>query len=84
VKRISDVLLRTEGTTLKLFTSTHETTQLFHVLVDNFDCRYDGILGQDFWKGKGATISYCNSMISMGEVIMNFDSETNQLPERKE
>jgi len=49
VKGISDALLRTEGTVLlKLFTLTHETTHLLHVMGEDFGCRYDGILGQDF------------------------------------
>ena len=57
VKGISNSLLRTEGTVmLKLLTLTHETNHLFHVMGEGFDCRYDGILGQDFWKDKGATI----------------------------
>jgi hypothetical protein len=40
---------------------------------DSFDCRYDGILGQDFWKDKRATIDYCNCVITMGEIVMDFD-----------
>jgi hypothetical protein len=71
VKGISDVLLRTEGTVLlKLFTSTHETTHLFHVMGEDFGCLYDGILGRDFWKDKGATIDYCNRVIVMGEIVL--------------
>ena len=45
---------------------------------DNFDSRYDGLLGQDFWKSKGDTIDYCNCVIIIGELIMNFDGETNE------
>jgi hypothetical protein len=53
VKGISDALLRTEGTVLlRLFTLTHETTHLFHVMGENLGCSYGGILGQDFWKEK--------------------------------
>jgi hypothetical protein len=79
VKGISDVLLRTEGTVLlKLLTLTHETTHQFHVIGDNFDFRYDGILGQDFWKFKRATIDYCNRVITMGEVVLNFDDEPDE------
>ena len=80
VKGISNALLRTEGTVmLKLFTLTHETIHLFHVMGEGFDCRYDGILGQDFWKEKGATIDYCNREITMGEVVMDFDDKTTDL-----
>jgi hypothetical protein len=76
VKGISNALLRTEGTVmLKLFTLTHETIHLFHVMGEGFDCRYDGILGQDFWKDKGATIEYCNREITVGELVMDFDEE---------
>ena len=79
VKGISDVLLRTEGTVLlKLLTLTHETTHQFHVIGDNFDFRYDGILGQDFWKCKGATIDYCNRVITMDDVVLDFDDEPNE------
>ena len=53
VKGIYNALLRTEGTVLlKLFAVTHETAHLFHVMGEGFDCRYDGILGQDFWRDK--------------------------------
>ena len=45
---------------------------------DSFDCHYDGILGQDFWKDKNATINYCDSTITMGKVI-NCDDETNSV-----
>jgi len=76
VKGISDILLRTEGTVLlKLFTLMHETTHLFHIIGDYFDFRYDGILVQDFWKGKRATIDYCNHVITMGEVVLDFDDQ---------
>jgi hypothetical protein len=58
IKGISEVLLKTKGTVLlKLFTLTQETTHLFHVMGEDFDCRYDRILGQDFWKDKRATES---------------------------
>ena len=80
MKGISNELLRTEGTVmLKLFTLTHETTHLFHVMGEGFDCRYDRILGQDFWKEKGATIDYCNREITMGEVVMDSDDKTTDL-----
>jgi hypothetical protein len=79
VKGISDALSRTEGTVLlKLFTTTHETTHMFHVIGENFDCRYDGILGRDFWKVKRATIDHCKRVITMGEVVMDFDDEPNE------
>jgi hypothetical protein len=46
IKGISNSLLRTEGTAIiKLFTSTHETTHLFHIMGNEFSCQYDGILG---------------------------------------
>jgi hypothetical protein len=41
----------------------------------DFDCRYDGILGQEFWKNKRATIDYCNRVITMGEIVMDFDDD---------
>jgi len=78
VKGIFNALLSTEGTVmLKLLTLTHETTHLFHVM-GGLDCRYDEILGQDFWKHKGATIDYCNREITMGEVVMDFDDEPDE------
>jgi hypothetical protein len=80
VKGISNALLKTEGTViLKLFTTTHETTHTFHIMGDSFDCLYDGILGQDFWTNKRATINYCDRTIATGEVVMNFDDETNKV-----
>jgi len=79
VKGISNALLRTGGTVLlKLFTLTHETTHLFHVMGESFDCWYDGILGQDFWRNKGAIIDYCNCEITMGEVVMEFDDKPDE------
>ena len=71
VKGISNALLRTEMLMLKLFILPHEITHLFHVMGEGFECRYDWILGQDFWKDKGATIDYCNHEIIMGEVVMD-------------
>ena len=80
VRGISNALLKTEGTVmLKIFTHTHETTHTFHIMGDGFDCQYDGILGQDFWKDKRATINYCDRTITMGEVVINFDNETNKV-----
>jgi hypothetical protein len=80
VRGISSSLLTTEGTvTLKLLTPTRETTHTFRIMGDSFDCLYDGILGQDFWKNKRATINYCDRTITMGEVIINFDDETNRV-----
>jgi hypothetical protein len=79
MKGISNALLRTEGTAaLKLLTPTHETTHTFHIMRNSFECNYDGILGQDFWKDKRAFINYCDRKIIMGEVMMNFDDETNR------
>jgi len=49
---------------------------------DSFDYQYDGILGQDFWKDKRATI-YCNRKITMGEVTINFDETNRALRESK-
>jgi hypothetical protein len=80
VTGISNVLLKTEGTIiLKLFTPTHESTLLFHITGDSFHCRYDGILGQDFWKSKRATINYRKRTIIMGVLTMNFDNETDRI-----
>jgi len=79
IKGISSSCLRTEGTArLKLFTPTHETTHIFHVMGNDFGYQYDGILGQDFWKTHRSTINYCNRTITMGEVIMSFDNEVNE------
>jgi len=79
IKGICSSLLRTEGSTrLKLFTPTHETTHVFHVMGNDFGCKYDGILGQDFWKNNKATINYCDRTITMGKVTMSFDNEINE------
>ena len=81
VRGISSALLRTEGTvTLALFTPMHETTHTFHIMGDSFDCQYDGILGQDFWKNKRATINYCDCTTAMGLIMINrVVSETHKL-----
>ena len=79
MKGISNALIRTgETVTLKLLTPTYETTHTFHIMGDSFDCQYNGILHQDFWKNKRATINYCDHKIIMGEVTINFDDETNR------
>jgi hypothetical protein len=76
IKAISNSLLRTEGTTmLKVFTSTHKTTHLFHIMGNEFSCQYDGILGRDFWRNNGATVNCCDRTITMGEVKLNFDDK---------
>jgi hypothetical protein len=73
VRGISNALLRTEETaTLKLRTPTHETTHLFHTMGNSFECNYDGILGQDFWKDKRVIINYCDRKIITEEVTINF------------
>jgi hypothetical protein len=74
VKGIANTVLKTEGTvTLKLLTQTHETTHTFHVMGDGFDCRYDGILGRDFWEDKKANITYCDRQIVMEDMTVKFD-----------
>jgi hypothetical protein len=79
LKGISDVILKTEGTTtLKLLTSTHETTHVFHTVGSDFGCHYDGILGQDFWKKYKATINYSDRTITMSDVVLKFDNKTNE------
>jgi hypothetical protein len=41
--------MKTEGSIdLQLFTDTHESVYMFHVLGDNSNLHYDAILGQDF------------------------------------
>jgi hypothetical protein len=71
--------LKTEGTTaLKLLTSTHETTHVFHVVGSDFGCQYDGILSQDFWKKYRATINYCDRTITMNDAVLKFDNKTNE------
>jgi hypothetical protein len=51
VKGISNLVLKTEGTTeLKLPTTAHETTHILHIMGSDFQFQYDGILGHDFWK----------------------------------
>jgi hypothetical protein len=51
---------------------------------ENFDCRYDGTLGRDFWKVKRATIDYCKHIITMGELVMDFDDEPNETTDVKQ
>jgi hypothetical protein len=79
LKGISDLILKTEGTTtLKLLTSAHETTHIFHVVGSDFGCQYDGILGQDFWKKYRATINCSDHTITMSDVVLKFDNKTNK------
>jgi hypothetical protein len=79
VKGISDTLLKTEEIVLlRLFTLTHETAHLFHVIGEDFGCRYDGILGRDFWKDRGASIDFCNRVITMGEIVLQFDNKPDE------
>ena len=54
----------------------HTHTHTFHILVSDFGCQYDGILGQDFWKDE--TSNYCNCTVTMGELTMNFDDENDK------
>jgi hypothetical protein len=73
---ISEALLRTEGTvSMKLFTLAHETTHLFHVMGEDFGCRYDGVLGLDFWEDRRAIIDYSTRKITMGEVVLDLDDK---------
>ena len=46
---------------------------------DSFDCKYDGILGSDFWENKMAAISYCERKIVTDKVVINFDDKTNRV-----
>ncbi|PNF14896.1 hypothetical protein B7P43_G05140 [Cryptotermes secundus] len=74
VKGISNTIMRTKGTTeLRLFAGPYETTHTFHVMNDNFQWQYDGILGRDFWIDKGANINYCDRRITMDNVAVEFD-----------
>ena len=83
IKGISDSFLKTKGTAmLKLFTETHETTHVFHVMGSSFSCQFYGILGQDFWKIYRATINYCDRTITMNDVTMTFDSETDKTKDK--
>ena len=76
VRRIANTLIKTEGTLmLKLFTPTHETTHTFHVMGNSFDCKYNGILGHDFWENKRTTINYCGHKIVMGKIMINFEDD---------
>jgi hypothetical protein len=69
-------MLRTEGTmSLKLFTSAHETTHLFHVMGEDFGCLYDGVLGLDFWEDRGAILDYSTRKITMGKVVLELDDK---------
>ena len=80
MKGISNALIKTEVTvTLKLLTSSYETTHSFHIMGENFDCQYDGILDQDFWINKRANMNYCDRKITMGEVTINFDDDTDRI-----
>jgi len=79
IKGISESFLKTKGTTeLTLFTPTHETTHVFHVVGSNFGSQYDGILGLNFWKLHRATIDYCSRIITMSDVTVSFDNETDR------
>ena len=74
VKGISDVIMKTEGTiALKLFTDTHETTQTFHVVGNEFEIQYDDILGWNFFEDKQNIINYCDQQVIMGDVVLEFD-----------
>jgi hypothetical protein len=44
-----------------------------------FDFRNDGILGQYFWNGKRDTIDYCNLVITMVELVLYFDEESDKM-----
>ena len=46
---------------------------------EEFGGRYDGILGQDFWKDRGAAIDYCNRVITMGGVVLRFDDKSDEM-----
>ena len=48
---------------------------------DDFGCRYDGILGRAFWKDRGATIDYCKRVITMSEVVLDFDDKPDETTE---
>jgi hypothetical protein len=51
IKRISNTVMKTEGTImLKLCTDTHDTTHTFLVVGNEFGINYDGILGRDFFE----------------------------------
>jgi hypothetical protein len=66
--------MKTDGTTeLKLPTTAHETTHTFHIMGSDFQFQYDGILGRDFREDKRATLSYCNTEIIMGDIVIKFD-----------
>jgi hypothetical protein len=75
IKGISNTILKTEGTIdLKLFTDTHETTHIFHVLGGNSELIYDAILGKDFFETKESVFNYCSRQIVLNdEVVVNFD-----------
>jgi len=84
IKGIADSVLWTEGTvTLTLLTQAHETSDTFHIMSDDFDCMYDGILGRDFWEDKKATIDYCNRTIKMGEVMLQLDNASQKIKEQR-
>jgi hypothetical protein len=77
IKGISNTIMKTEGTImLKLFTDTHETTQAFHVVGNDFGIKYAGILGRDFFKYKQSIINYCDRQILMGDVVVKFGPKT--------
>jgi hypothetical protein len=57
IKGISNTITKTEGTIdLKLFTDTHETTHIFHVLGGNSELLYDEIFGKNFLKRRKALL----------------------------
>jgi len=80
IKGISDTIMKTEGTiTLKLFTDTHETTQTFHVVGNEFGIQYDGILGRNFFEDKQSIINYCDQQVIMGDVVVKFDPKPDKV-----
>ena len=80
IKGISKTIMKTEGTIkLKLFTDTHETTDPFHVVGNEFGIQYGGILGLNSFEDKQSVINHCDQQIIVGDVVVKYDPRPEKL-----
>lgn len=85
VRGISSCTERTLGETeMGLSTENYETTHIFHIVGNGIRIPYDGILGQDFFVSKRATIDYKKKEIIMGDMILKFDDRVSSDEQVKE
>jgi hypothetical protein len=85
VRSISNGIEKTLGeTNVKLTVGNYETEHKFQVIGDGANIPCDGILGQDFFESKGATIEYIRKEIVMGELRLKFDHNTPAEEQNKE